>query len=149
MHIINDKIVLVAYVFDPKCSLFSEHRAPNHDDYMFSSYDRSRNVPQQHWRRSLRLWLWVIIFWNKLKAWNSEVTNECPINQERLLKISSQRSPKRLFCWLFWTCAQVFHYKYQQFSWYQYAYLFYLHQIKASYALFTKIADVVYLLSEF
>ena len=109
----------------------------------------SRNVPQQHWRRSLRLWLWVIIFWNKLKAWNSEVTNECPINQERLLKISSQRSWLFWLFWLFWTCSQVFHYKYQQFSWYQYAYLFYLHQIKASYALFTKIAVVVYLLSEF
>ena len=69
MHIINDKIVLVAYVFDPKCSLFSEHCAPIHDDYMLFPHMVicSRNVPQQHWRRSLRLWLGVIIFWNKVK----------------------------------------------------------------------------------
>ena len=120
MHIINDKIVLVAYVFDPKCSLFSEHCAHIHDDYTFPHMIIcSRNIPQQHWRRSLRLWLRVIIFWNKVMAWNSEVRNEFPITQKHLLKIFSPRSPK--LRWLFWTCSQVFHFKYHQFSWYQFA----------------------------
>ena len=81
MHIINDELVLVANVFDPKCSLSSEHHAHIHEDNMLFPPHMiicSRNAPQQHWRRSLRLWLWVIIFWNKVKFRSNEWMSNYP-----------------------------------------------------------------------